>query len=69
MTFAREGNPGLSDGLAKEIRAANPTVFDPETPPARDNQFINDLLYHREYDAVNSMHNALVNPDMYVPMP
>jgi len=47
----------------------NPTLFDPNTPQVRSEAFVQDLLYYPELDEVKSMHNALTNPDNFVPPP
>jgi len=55
--------------LRDEIRKMNPTLFDPNTPQQRSEAFVQDLLYYPEFDAVQSMHNALVRPDSFIPPP
>jgi hypothetical protein len=55
--------------LARALRSMNPSFFDPNTHNQNRNSFIPDLLYHAEFDRVDSLHNAIVRPNSFVPPP
>lgn len=61
--------PNGSVDIAKAIRSLNPSYFDPRTEAQNLRSFVPDLLYHNEFDKVDSLHNAISKPYSFIPPP
>lgn len=66
--FHKNTNPDVVD-LAKAIGSLNPIFFDPSTESQDNRGYVPDLVYYSELDKVNSLHNAIANPNGFIPPP
>jgi hypothetical protein len=64
----KNGHNGVVDGV-KAIQALNPTFFNTKTETQYSKSMIPDLIYHKELDHVDSLHNAVAHPNMFIPPP
>jgi len=53
----------------QELRALKSSYYETKTNPQNKHNFIPDLIYHDELDRIDSMHNAMVHPNSFVPPP
>lgn len=66
--FSAGKHPSAVD-LAKGLRAMNPSFFNPQTDAQNTKSYVPDLLYQSEMDRVDSLHNAIVRPNSFIPPP
>ena len=64
----KNGYNGVVDGV-KAIQALNPTFFNTKTDTQYNKSMVPDLIYHKELDNVDSLHNAITHPTMFIPPP